>query len=182
MITGAPGPSSAFALLMAMVWLLGEQGLSRATALRHSLCTPRQLARLLVGAILLGAMASAALTSLTPGLPVIVVAGGGFGLAMIAALTMLHRRRHPGLPALAGWIASLLALCFAALACIARTPEGWMLGGSGVALLSGVGLPAFAALAHRLDDSEVPAAARGLPSRALAASTIALAIAGCLSW
>ena len=76
----------------------------------------------------------------------------------------------------------MLVPLFVALAYIGDDAQRWLLGGFALAFALGLGVPAFSALAQRLDDADVPAFMRPLPARMLAAGILALALAGSLSW
>lgn len=177
-----PGALALAAACVALAWLLAEQGPERSAALRRVAASSHGLARLLIGALLSGAMAGALAMLLSGGAYRIPAASAGFIVASLACAALL-RRRHPAeLRTALPWLCAMLAPLFVALACIARSAQHWLIGGFVLAFLLGLGLPAFGALARRFDDSDVPAFMRPLPARALAAGILALAMAGSLSW
>lgn len=177
-----PASLALAATLVAMAWLVGEQGISRSTALRQIFDSPRAMARFLIGAVLIGAITGAAATRLLQALPSIAAALIGWLVASLAMLALLRARHGATSFAALSWLAVTLALLFAALSCIAREPRDWLIGGFALAFALGLGLPAFAALGNHLDDADVPAAMRPFPARFLAAGIVALALAGSLSW
>ena len=169
------------AACVALAWLVAEQGLARCTALRDVADSPRRLARLLIAAVLPGILAGALfLLIVTAGFRS-VAALIGFCIATLACAALL--RPHRGaLRASLPWLAAMLAPLFVALAGVAHDARSWLLGGFALAFALGLGVPAFATLAQRFDDVDVPAAMRPLPARALTAGILALAMAGSGSW
>lgn len=199
--------NTAFAIAaacVALAWLVAEQGLARCKALHQPLeelarrprtggravtlpfnktgPAARRLAKLLIGALLLGTMTGAFFMSLAGGENPALAALTGCLLATCASAALLHHRHRIALPAVMPWLLAVLAPLFVALACIAQDAQSWLLGGFALALALGLGIPAFSALAQRLDEADVPTFMRPLPARALAASIVALAMAGSLSW
>lgn len=176
-----PGAFAIAAACVALAWLVAQQGLERCGALGRIAGSPRRLARLLVGALLLGTMAAAAMPPADEGYR--GIAGLiGFSVASLACTALLHRRHRPDLRAALPWLSAMLAPLFVAPACIAQGAQDWLIGGFALAFALGLGLPAFDALAQHFDDPDVPALMRPLPVRALAAGILALAMAGSLSW
>lgn len=162
--------------------LIAERGLARSTALRRIAATHGDLARLLIGALLLGCVVAAASVTLDAR-----AAGAMAGLIGLlgasAAMLLLLRRRHANdLRAAASWLFSLLALAFVVPASLATDAQGWLIGGLGTAVALALGLPAFAALARQLDDSDVPSCMRPLSLRVVAAAVVVMAVAGSLAW
>lgn len=166
---------------VALAWLAAEQGLARCETLRKVAGSPRRLAQLLMGALSLGTMAGALALLLVDaayhsGAWVI-----GFVVAVFAC-TGLLRYRHRVDTTVMPWLVAMLAPLFLALACIGKDAHSGLLGGFALAFALGLGLPAFSALAQRLDDPDVPAMMRPLPVRMLATGILALSMAGSLSW
>ena len=176
-----PATFAIAAVCVALTWLLAEQGMMRCKALRDVAGSPRRLARLLIGALLLGAM-TGALLLLRDGAYRSVAWGIGFAIACAACAALLRSRQRGGWASLMPWLAAMLVPLFVALGCIGKDAPSGLLGGFALAFALGVGLPAFGVLARRLDDPDVPAMMRPLPARVLTACILALAMAGSLSW
>ena len=162
--------------------LVAERGLARSAALRRITATPGDLARLLLGALLVGCVMAAATAALDARLARVPAGLIGLCGALAATYLLLHRHRANDLRAAATWLCSLLALALMAPLSLASDAQGWLIAGLGTAFALALGLPAFAALARDLDDSDVPARMRPLPVRVLAAAVVVLAVSGSLSW
>ncbi len=170
------------ALSLAMVCLLGEQGLSRSPSLRRLAPDPRTLARLLAGLVLLGSIGAGLTCWLWPNhapalalIPALVVALGGlFGL--------LWRQHHHDLVDAWPWLMIPGVLAVSIPFNFAHDAISWLLAGLGTTLTLAIALPAFAVLARRFDDASVSSRLRPVPVRVLAVAVISLALAGSLSW
>lgn len=177
-----PSASVLATLSITLSCLVAERGLARSAALRRIAANPRDLARLLLGALLVGCVVAAATAALDPRLARVPAGLIGLGGAVAATCLLLHRRHANDLRAAALRLCSLLALALIAPASLADDAQGWLVAGLGTAFALALGLPAFAALARHLDDADVPACMRPLPARVLAAAVVVLAVAGSLSW
>ena len=182
MNAASPYAAALAAACVALAWLMADQGMARCKALRDVAGSPRRLARLLIGALLPGALAGAAFLLLTTARFHGIAALIGFCVAALACAASLHRHHRNGWRAMAPWLAAMLAPLFVALAGIGQDAESWLLGGLTLAFALGLGIPAFSTLARHLDDADVPAFMRPLPARALTAAILALAMAGSVSW
>lgn len=175
------------ASLLALAWLIGERALAHSPALQQAVDGTHGLARLGTGALLLAALLAAALQWLLPGLSGLSAQLIGAGLSLIAASMLLQRRyRHAALAVperlfVAGFLLvlllSLVGLCMHQAASTASiTQQLWQV--LALVLALSLGLPAFVALAQRLDDRAVPGLMRPLPARLLATAVLALSLGG----
>lgn len=174
--------ASLAALSFALTCLLAERGAARNPGLRRIAQQPRTLARLLAGAALLGSVAAALVQQF---LPAIAASGASLAALLVApaaSFALLRRAQSGQVGTAAPWLIALLVLALAGPALLAGDAVAWLLTGLLGALALLLGIPAFAVLARRLDDADVPAPMRGLPARALATAVLALALAGSLAW
>lgn len=175
------------ASLLALACLIGERALSLSTVLQQAVDGPPGLARLGIGTLLLAALLAAGLQWLMPGLAGLPALLIGAGLGLITALILLQRRsRDLSLPrrerlALVAFLLVLLMSLVGLSPDLSATlpaiaPALWR--ALALALALSLGLPAFAALAQRLDDRAVPGPMRPLAARVVAATVLALALGG----
>jgi len=174
----AAAPAAA-ALCLILATLIGERGLTHAL-LRAAARGAHGVVRLLIGALLIGAIAAACTGLLLPAAP--HAATGGVGLTAGAAALLGLARRH-ALPARARvWLVAMFSLLLLGVAALADGPVGWLALGLGAALGFALALPAALALAQRFDDPELPACMRPLPARLLAGGLAATALASLGAW
>lgn len=177
-----PSASVLATLSITLSCLMAERGLARSAALRRIATTQGDLARLLIGALLVGCVAAAGSVALNTH-----AAGAMAGLiglvgASASVLLLLRRRHASDMRAAAPWLCTLLGLVFMAPASLATDAQGWLIGGLGIGFALALGLPAFAALARQLDDSDVPPWMRPLPARIVATAVLVMAVTGSLAW
>ena len=176
-------PLTAFAAAsIALTCLIAERGLACNAALRQIAPQPRNLARLLIGFELLACAIAAIAWQISPAFPRPLIVAFGLGSASLAGVLLMHQHHSGNLRAATIWLASLAVLAFVPAATFAESAHTWLVAGLVTALLLALGLPAFAVLARRLDDSDVPAMMRPLPSRLLLTGILAFGVAGSLSW
>lgn len=162
--------------------LIAERGLAHSTALRRITATRGDLARLLIGALLVGCVVASGSVALNARAAGAMAGLIGFVGATASLLLLLRRRHASDMRAAAPWLCSLLGLVFMAPASLATSAQGWLIGGLGTAFALALGLPTFTALARQLDDSDVPSWMRPLPVRIVAATVVVMAVAGSLAW
>ena len=168
------------ALCFSLALLLGERGLAHSRRWREAAGDAHGLVRLELGALLIGAAASActaiALGDAPSALP--AIAGLATGAAALVWRCRSLRLDRPQ----ALWAIGVFALLHAAAALPPRGSTGALLAAFATALCFSIGLPAFLALARRMEDCDVPGFMRPLPARALAAGILALALGSLASW
>ncbi|HET9047964.1 MAG TPA: hypothetical protein VFN29_03230 [Chiayiivirga sp.] len=162
--------------------LIGEQGLARSIAVRRIAATPRSLARWLIGGVLLAAVLAALSHLAHPAIDHRVAALIGIIPALLVQVLVLRRAHGSLTPMAIRWLLPCSLLPMLATMTFAHDARSSLQSGLLVALALAIGLPAFSALAQRLDDADVPAWMRPLPTRLLATGVIVLAMAGSLPW
>ena len=169
------------ALCLILAVLIGERALARSRRLPVATPGAHGLVHLQVGALLIGALAAAAVTLIFPHAWAVIAALTGW-LVGSTALLWLTQRRPAQRPVRIGVLLTILTLLQLGVALLATGVRGWLAWGLGLALGFALGLPAFLALAQRMDDRELPDCMRPLPARLLLASVLALALGSLVSW
>ncbi len=168
------------ALCFGLAILISERGLTHSRAWNEAVHSLRGLVRLQIGALLACAITTAGIALTLPGWPFVLPTLVGFVVGG-SALVLLGGR-HRVSPAQTGWLLILLALLHATVAFFAHTPASVLTMAFVVAFGFALGLPAFLALAERMDDYEVPGFMRPLPARVLAIGVVCLALGSLASW
>lgn len=169
------------ALCLILAVLIGERALARPRRLTAATSGAHGLVQLQVGALLIGAMTAAAVTLILAHGWAVIAALAGW-LAGGVALLWLAQRRPAHRPVRIGVLLAILTLLHLGVALLAADVRGWLAWGLGFALGFALGLPAFLALAQRMDDRELPDCMRPLPARLLLAGVLALALGSLVSW
>lgn len=167
---------------IALTCLIAARGLAHSAALRQITPAAGDLARLLIGIVLLACATAAMAWLINPALPRILIGLTGLVSASLGGFVLLRHRHARNAHAAMGWLTILAAIVVVAPIAVADDAQGLLIAGLVTAFVLAIGLPAFAVLAKRLDDSDLPACMRALPAPVLATGIVALSLAGSVSW
>ena len=177
-----PPITAVAAASIALTCLIAERGLVCNSALRQIAPQPRELARLLVGFELLACAIAAIAWLIAPAAPRVLPIVIGMTGALLAGVLLLRQHHAGHIRSAMAWLISLAVLAVFPAATVAENAPTWLAAGLLTALALALGLPAFAVLAQRLDDSDVPPTMRPLLARVLVTGILALGITGSLLW
>lgn len=176
------GAASLVSASLTLACLSAERGLVCSAAVRRLVATPRGFARFLIGSVLLSALLATPILWLWPTLAPAYGIGAGLVLTGVLAARLLHHRNARDLRTAAPWLLAASLCATLPLALLAQDAQSALWASLAMALALAIGLPAWAELARRLDDSDVPSRMRPLPARVLVCGIIVLALTGSLSW
>ena len=162
--------------------LFATRGLRRGATLPHGAPGVHERTRLLLGTVLLACAIAALVWLIGPNLPRVLLGLVGLTGAVLVGAMLPGQRPVGDFSARLRRLATLAALALIAPLSVANDATGLLIAGLVAAFALAIGLPAFAALVERLDESDLPDGMRALPAQSLAAGIVALGLAGSLSW